>query len=90
MDWKLNLDRKKWRQVIIHACLVGSAALLTFILESVGTKDFGMWAPLVLWVGSIVLKYIQKIIEQDMPVDPKKVTSLSIKHDTWHQAALDD
>ena len=90
MDWKLNLDRKKWRQVIIHGLLVGSAALLTFILQSVGAKDFGLWAPLVLWLGSVALKYMQKLIEQDTPVDPHKVSSLGVKPDTWHQAALDD
>lgn len=67
---KMALPKDKWVGLIEQTLLVASAAALTYLTQHLGKEDFGVYTPAVVAGATILLNYIQKILNNPIAPDP--------------------
>lgn len=55
MDNKMTMTKDNWKKVGRGALIAMGGALLTYLAQFISSTDFGVWTPLVVSIGGIII-----------------------------------
>ena len=58
----MTIDVAGMKKVGKGALIAGSAVALTYILENIGTVDFGTYTALIVGIASVLINFLRKFL----------------------------